>query len=39
MRRAKAHIRNGLETSDSSVKARFILDGQREIGMWGTLVF
>lgn len=39
MRRAKARIRNGLEISDSSVKARFILDGQREIGMWGTLVF
>lgn len=39
MRRAKAHIRNGLEICDSSIKASFILDGQRVIGMWGTLVF
>ena len=39
MRRAKAHIRNGLEISDSSIKASFILDGQRVIGMWRTLVF
>lgn len=38
MRRAKAHIRNGLEISDSSLKVRFILGGQREIGIWGTLV-